>query len=161
VVKLVDLILVVLTPGAGDEIQTFKAGIMEIADIFVLNKADSPGTEKMEKQLRAMLELGFAARELPPVIKTVATKGKGVEILMAEVERLAGEKNQSFKEERRRKLLAWMLRDVLREKIFSLISRNIPDAEIDRLVLKIYRRETDPYTEADRLLSRLKRKQRP
>ncbi len=158
VVKLVDLIVVVLTPGAGDEIQTFKAGIMEIADIFVLNKADSPGIEKMERQLRAMLELGFSEEELPRIVRTVATKGKGVGELMSEVERLAGKKNWKFKEERRRKLIAWMLRDVLREKIFSLLSDCLSDEEIDRLALKIYRRETDPYTEADRLLSRLRRK---
>ncbi len=77
---------------------------------------------------------------------------------MSEVERLAGKKNWKFKEERRRKLIAWMLRDVLREKIFSLLSDCLSDEEIDRLALKIYRRETDPYTEADRLLSRLRRK---
>lgn len=158
VVKLADLVLVVLTPGAGDDIQTFKAGIMEVADIFVLNKADSPGIEKMERQLRAMLELSLAGQDLPPVVKTVATKGRGLDNLMAEVERLAGEKNRRFQEERRRKLLGWMLRDVLREKIFRLISRDVSEREIDRLALKIYRRETDPYTEADRLLDRLKRK---
>jgi len=158
VVKLADLVLVVLTPGAGDDIQTFKAGIMEIADIFVLNKADSPGMEKMEKQLRAMLELGFPEREPPPVLKTIATKGKGVASLMEEVERLARKKDRNFQEKRRRRLLAWMLKDVLREKIFRLISQDISDAEIEDLALKIYRRETDPYTEADRLLLRLKRK---
>jgi len=158
VVKLADLILLVLTPGAGDDIQTFKAGIMEIADIFILNKADSAGADKMERQLKAMLELGLADKDMPPVIKTVATKGKGVATLVAEVERLAGSQNRRFQEARRKKLLAWMLRDVLREKIFRVISQNIPDGEIARLAGKIYRRETDPYTEADRLIARLRQK---
>lgn len=158
VVRLADLILVVLTPGAGDEIQTFKAGIMEIADVFVLNKADSPGIEKMERELRAMLELGFGDKPLPPVIRTVATEGKGVESLMVEVERLTEERDRGFQEAKRQKLLGWMLRDVLREKISRLIKQKISEAEIERLALRIYRRETDPYTEADRLLARLRRK---
>jgi LAO/AO transport system kinase len=155
VVKLADLILVVLTPGAGDEIQAFKAGIMEIADIFVLNKADSPGADKTEKQLRAMLELGFQPRDPPPLVKTVATKGKGLEALMAEIGRLAGARNRRVQEEKRKKLLFWMLRDVTREKMFQLISRHVQDSELKELVDRIYRRETDPYTVADELIARL------
>jgi LAO/AO transport system kinase len=158
VVKLADLILVVLTPGAGDDIQTFKAGIMEIADIFVLNKADSPGAEKTEKQLRAMLELGFPHKDPPPLVKTVATKGKGVEALMAEIGRLTGARNRRVQEERRKRLLYWMLRDVTREKIFQLISRRVQDSELKELVDRIYRRETDPYTVADELIARLRLK---
>ncbi|MBA7636999.1 GTPase ArgK [subsurface metagenome] len=66
VVKLADIVLVILIPGAGDEIQAFKAGIMEIADIFVLNKADSPDAGKTERQIKAMLDLGFEGeREIP------------------------------------------------------------------------------------------------
>jgi len=161
VVKLADLILVVLTPGAGDDIQTFKAGIMEIADIFVLNKADSPGAEKMEKQLRAMLELGFQCKNLPPLVKTVATKGKGVEALIAEIGRLSGARNRRVQEERRKRLLFWMLRDVTREKIFQLISRHVQASELKELVDRIYRRETDPYTVADKLIARLRLKKEP
>jgi LAO/AO transport system kinase len=161
VVKLADLILVVLTPGAGDDIQTFKAGIMEIADIFVLNKADSPGAEKTEKQLRAMLEVGFPHKDPPPLVKTVATKGKGVEALMAEIGRLTGARNRRVQEERRKRLLYWMLRDVTREKIFQLISRRVQDSELKELVDRIYRRETDPYTVADELIARLRLKKEP
>lgn len=161
VVKLADLILVVLTPGAGDDIQTFKAGIMEIADIFVLNKADSPGAEKTEKQLRAMLELGFPHKDLPPLVKTVATKGKGVEALMAEIGRLTGARNRRVQEERRKRLLLWMLKDVTREKIFQLINRHVQDSELKELVDRIYRRETDPYTVADELIARLRLKREP
>ncbi len=161
VVKLADLILVVLTPGAGDDIQTFKAGIMEIADIFVLNKADSPGAEKTEKQLRAMLEMGCHQKELPPIVKTVATKGKGVDALMTEISRFVGAGNRRHQEERRKKLLFWMLQDVTREKIFRLISRHVQDSELKELVDRIYRRETDPYTVADELIDRLRLEKRP
>ncbi|MFZ2053328.1 MAG: methylmalonyl Co-A mutase-associated GTPase MeaB [Candidatus Aminicenantales bacterium] len=158
VVKLADLILVVLTPGAGDEIQTFKAGIMEIADIFVINKADHPGAEKMERQLRAMLELGLSTQEQPAVVKTVATKGKGMDELMAETERRIITRDRRFQEARRKKLLAWMLRDVMREKIDRLISRDIPETVFEEFIDKIYHRQADPYTVADELISRLKEK---
>lgn len=158
VVKLADLILVVLTPGAGDEIQAFKAGIMEIADIFVINKADHAGSEKMERQLRAMLELGLSKEDRPAVVKTVATKGKGMDELMAEVERRRHGRDPIFQEARRKKLLAWMLRDVIREKIGQLISRAVPESVFEKYVDQIYRRLTDPYTVAEELISRLKEK---
>jgi LAO/AO transport system kinase len=158
VVKLADLILVVLTPGAGDEIQAFKAGIMEIADIFVINKADHPGAEKMERQIRAMLELGLSTPDLPAVVKTIATKGTGMDGLMAEIERRSLTGDRRFQESRRKKLLAWMLRDVMREKIDRLISRDIPESVLEKFVDRIYRRQTDPYTVADELISRLKEK---
>ncbi len=87
VVKLADIVLVILIPGAGDEIQAFKAGIMEIADIFVLNKADSPDAGKTERQLKAMLDLGFERETLPPIVKTVATEGEGVEPLINEIDK--------------------------------------------------------------------------
>ncbi|MBN2408819.1 MAG: methylmalonyl Co-A mutase-associated GTPase MeaB [Candidatus Aminicenantes bacterium] len=158
VVKLADLILVVLTPGAGDEIQTFKAGIMEIADIFVINKADHPGAEKMQRQLRAMLEMGLSTPDLPAVVQTVATKGKGMDEVMAEIERRMLTRDGPGQEVRRKKLLSWMLKDVMREKIDRLISRDIPASVIDRYVDEIYHRQTDPYTVADELISRLKEK---
>lgn len=158
VVKLADLVMVVLTPGAGDDIQAFKAGIMEIADIFVINKADSPGVEKMVQQLEAMLEMGYPQRETPPIVKTVATRGSGVDLLMAETDRLLVSRPRRLREMRRKRLLSWMLRDVTREKILELIARRIPATEFERYVDKIYRRETDPYSAADRLLAALKRK---
>ncbi len=158
VVKLADLILVVLTPGAGDDIQAFKAGIMEIADIFVINKADSPGAEKMEKQLQAMLELGFPHQDVAPIVKTVATRGKGVDTLMVEMRRLIETTDRSVQETRRKRLIAWMLQDVTRERISRLINQNIAEADFDEFVDRIYRRETDPYTVADKLVARLKSK---
>jgi LAO/AO transport system kinase len=158
VVKLADLVLVVLTPDAGDEIQAFKAGIMEIADIFVINKADHPGAEKMERQLRAMLDLGLPDKDKPPVIKTVATKGKGMDGIISEVGRLMANQDQGVQEVRRKRLLTWMLREVTREKIDQLISRDISDSVFEDYVDQIYHRRTDPYTVADTLIARLKEK---
>jgi LAO/AO transport system kinase len=153
VVKLAD----VLIPGAGDEIQTFKAGLMEIADIFVLNKADSPEAEKTENELMAMLELGYGKKEIPPVVKTVATEGDGVEQLISEISRLVASKNQESRSARKKKLISWMLRDIIGEKIYQIVTQNVQDSEFERYVEKIYKKEVDPYTIADKIVSGLKK----
>jgi LAO/AO transport system kinase len=157
VVKLADIVLVIVTPGTGDEIQVFKAGIMEIADIFVLNKADSPGAERMERQLRAVLDLGLGGKGMPPVVKTVATKGEGVELLVNEVEALLASKNQEFLASRKKRLISWMLKDIINEKIYQDVAHHIPSFEFEDLVEKIYKREVDPYTVAEEIVGRLKR----
>ena len=157
VVKLADIVLVILIPGAGDEIQAFKAGIMEIADIFVLNKADSPDAEKTERQLKAMLDLGFEGDTMPPIVKTVATEGEGVEPLVNEIDKLVGSKSQEFIDSRKKRLISWMLRDIISEKIYQTVSQNIPESEFESLVERIFKREIDPYTVADEIVGRLKK----
>lgn len=157
VVKLADIVLVILIPGAGDEIQAFKAGIMEIADLFVLNKADSPGAEKTEKQLQAVLDLGFGGETVPPVVKTVATEGKGVKPLVTEIGKLVASKSQEFIDSRKKRLISWMLRDIISDKIYQAVSQNIPESEYESLIEKIYKREIDPYTVADKIVARLKK----
>jgi len=157
VVKLADIILVIIIPGAGDEIQAFKAGIMEIADIFVLNKADSPAAEKTERQLRAMLDLGFEGEAIPPVVKTVATEGEGVNLLVAEIDRFVANKSQEFLDSRKKRLISWMLRDIISEKIYQAITKNVQASEFESIVERIYKREIDPYTVADEIVGRLKK----
>jgi len=157
VVKLADLILVILVPGAGDDIQVFKAGIMEIADIFVLNKADSPMTERTERQLRAMLDLGFGGKNPPPVVKTVATEGKGVDNLVDEIDKLVKDKDRELRESRKKRLIPWMLRDIISEKIYHSITQSIDEAEFENLIERIHRREIDPYTVADEIVERLRK----
>ena len=87
IASLADVTVVVLVPGMGDEVQSLKAGMMEIADIFVVNKADCEGAERVEAEVHAMQGLGEAIH-VAPVVRTVATTGKGVAELMVEVERL-------------------------------------------------------------------------
>jgi LAO/AO transport system kinase len=157
VVKLADIVLVILIPGAGDEIQAFKAGIMEIADIFVLNKADSPDAGKTERQIKAMLDLGFEGDTLPSIVKTVATEGEGVEPLINEIDKLIRSKNQEFINSRKKRLISWMLRDIISEKIYQAVSQNIPESEFESLVERIFKREIDPYTVADEIVGRLKK----
>lgn len=157
VVKLADVILVILVPGAGDDIQVFKAGIMEIADIFVLNKADSEGTERTERQLKAMLDLGLGGKDIPPVVKTVATSGEGVGLLVKEVQRFVAGKDKEFRSSRKKRLISWMLRDIVNERIQQGVSNQVKPSEFESLVERIYRRETDPYTVADELVGRMKK----
>jgi len=156
VVKLADMILVILTPGTGDDIQAFKAGIMEIADIFVLNKADSPETEKVERQLKAMLDLGLNKKEIPPIIKTVATTGQNVDSLVEQIESFAVNQKEELKIARKKRLILWMLRDIIREKIDQLINQNIKESEFNDYVNQIYKREMDPYTLSEDLIRNLK-----
>lgn len=155
IVRHSDLVAVVLTPQAGDEIQAFKAGVMEIGDLFVLNKADLPEAERAERQLRSMLELAGSGDSLPPIIKTVATKGEGIEKLQATIKALIQQKDQGSVVSRRKKLAAWHLREVIREKLVSLLFEVVPPEEFGFLVEKIIAGEIDPYTAADLMCERI------
>ncbi len=157
VVKLADIILVVLIPGAGDEIQVFKAGIMEIADIFILNKADSSLADRTERQLKAMLDLGLVGKTPPPVIKTVATEGKGVNKLVNELDKLVKDRSQELRDARKKRLIPWMLMDIISEKIYHSVTQDIKASEFEDFIERIHRREIDPYTVADTIVERLKK----
>ena len=157
VVKFADLILVVLIPGAGDEIQAFKAGLMEIADIFVLNKADSPEADKTEKQLQAMLDLGLKDRSVPSVVKTVATEGRGISALFEEMERVLSTRDHELQTYRKKRLISWMLKDIINDKLYKMVSKKILDSELEDFIAKIYQREVDPYTIADQIIKRLEK----
>lgn len=156
VVKLADIILVVLFPGSGDEIQIFKAGIMEIADIFVLNKSDSPETEKAERQLRAMLELDFNKEGTTPVVKTVATEGMGIEQLISEISRFISDKDKAERASRKKRLISWMLKDIIAEKVYQTVAKDVQASVWEEFVEKIYKREIDPYTVAEEIVRRMK-----
>jgi LAO/AO transport system kinase len=156
VVKFADIILVVLIPGAGDEIQAFKAGLMEIADIFVLNKADSPETDKTEKQLQAMLELGLKDQPIPPVKKTIATDGRGIQALFEEMQRILAARDCELQSARKKRLISLMLKDIISDKLYSSVSERISDSELEDLIVRIYKRELDPYTAADELIAKSK-----
>ncbi len=88
IARLADVTLVLLTPGMGDDVQAMKAGVMEIADVFVLNKSDLPGAERVEQEIQALLSVSPRAEKWqPPIVKTVATENKGVEQLLAAIEK--------------------------------------------------------------------------
>ena len=157
VVKLADITIVVLIAGVGDDIQTFKAGIMEIADIFVLNKADSPETEKTERQVKAMLELGLKKENLPAGVKTIATTGEGMDHLLEEIEKLSHLQDKQSREERKKRLLNWMLKDIIADKIYQELMNRYSPQDFDKFIDWIYKRKTDPYTLAEKIVADLKR----
>jgi len=153
VVKLADLVLVVVTPGSGDEIQTFKAGLMEIADIFVINKADSPAADDLERQLRAMLELGLKKDLLPDVLRTTATKGEGIDLLYQAMQKWLSNRDEGKIESRKKTFIRWMLKDLISLKLYEHVAQSLSEADYAELVDKIYHRQSDPYSVVDDILS--------
>ena len=159
IVKTAHMTLVVLVPGMGDDIQTMKAGVMEIGDIFVINKADRDGVARTEWELEALLSL--SSREdgwEPPIVKTVATRGEGILELLEGIEKyraLLGEPQS-----RTRREVPWFrqrLVEKLRDHLTRDLLERIPEEELDRYAEKMMTRELDPYTIMDLLLKNLDR----
>ena len=154
VVRTAQVTVVVLVPGMGDEIQSIKAGIMEIGDVFVVNKADRPDIAKAEQELRSALSLASRPDGWdPPIVKTVATVGEGItELTQALTSYHQFVAKDGPARERQlellRQRLVEMIRDGLTERILARISRE----ELDRHAEKLANRETDPYTLVDQLL---------
>jgi LAO/AO transport system kinase len=148
IVRLAEITIVILVPGMGDDVQTIKAGIMEIADIFVINKSDHDGAERVEREIRGLQSL--ATRHdgwTPPIVKTVASEGKGVEELAAAIatyeaylqkENLALKKSVENWQER----LVEMLRDAMLEKARAQLG----DGNVARLAAEVAEHKRDPYT---------------
>ncbi|MGQ9824655.1 MAG: methylmalonyl Co-A mutase-associated GTPase MeaB [Desulfotomaculales bacterium] len=155
IMHVADSVVVVLTPGAGDSIQAIKAGIMEIADIFAVNKSDQPGAEKMALEIEMMLDLYTAEISWrPPVVKTSAVSGMGAEDLLAAIERHQRyilEKG-SFQKKRAEQLRSETL-EILDRKWQQLVRREMKlSEEVNRLLDSVARRELDPYTAASSIL---------
>lgn len=156
VVKLADMVMVVVTPGSGDEIQTFKAGIMEIADLFVINKADLAGTEELGRQLTAMLDLGLKDKARPAVYKTAAASGKGIEALSQSMEMWLKTRDPAVIETRKKTYIRWVLRDIILSRFFQDVMKDLSDTDLTDMIDEIYRRQRDPYSAADDILNRFK-----
>jgi LAO/AO transport system kinase len=155
IVKLAEVSIVVLVPGMGDDIQALKAGIMEIGDIFVINKCDRPGVEKMERAVLTMLSLAHRADGWqPPIVKTVATKGEGIDELLETVQRsylffqnstTRAHKKQEAERQRIITLLEERLVHMAVEQVFS-------DGELNKLVAEIVERRKDPYSVVEQIV---------
>jgi LAO/AO transport system kinase len=141
-------------PGTGDEIQALKAGIMEIADIFVVNQADREGADKLAQAIAANQSLQPAAANewRPPILKTVATTGDGVAELWAAIKQFLAHSAQAAAA-RRRLRQAYRLRELLSQQFLQQLERTLPAGHLDRLVDRIAAREIDPYTVARELLA--------
>lgn len=155
VVKAADISVVVLVPGMGDDIQAIKAGIMEIGDIFVINKADRDGVNSTEKELEALLSL--AAREdawEPPIVKTVATESKGIKELAVAIENYQQfHLNAQGTDGRRHAIARWRILELLRERlVLQTLESNSASEKLDRLAGEVASRQRDPYSAVEELL---------
>ena len=156
IVRTADVSLVTIVPGSGDEVQALKAGIMEIADIFVVNKADREGADRTVASIEALLSLqSFAAGEWrPPIIKTEATTGKGVPELLDAVERFRAH-TAATQGSRRRARAEWRMRELLAQRFVEHVERRVLSAgEFGAMLDRIAAREADPYTIADEIFGR-------
>jgi LAO/AO transport system kinase len=156
IIRTADISIVTLVPGTGDEVQALKAGIMEIADIFVVNKADREGAERLVSAVEANLALQtYGDGEWrPPILKTVATTGQGVPELVASIS-MFREHSQRTQAVRRRTRSEYRLRELVSHRFMEHLERDVLETgELGTVVDRIASRELDPYSAADDLLNR-------
>jgi GTPase len=147
IAELAQTTIVALQPGSGDSIQVLKAGIMEIADIFVVNKADHPMADQLRREIRSMMEMQHWSGWVPELVATQALEGKGVEELVAAIERHAVYLNETGEIERRR-------RDAFKHQVRQLALGRM-ERRLDRALEAQPRNGLDPYEAADRVISEL------
>jgi LAO/AO transport system kinase len=156
VVRTADISIVVVVPGTGDEVQALKAGIMEIADIFVVNKADRDGADRTAASVEGMLALDHpeAGEWRPPVLRTEATSGTGVPELIAMIERFKAETGPALGA-RRRARAEWRLREIIgRQFMTHLDTHVLAPGEFDRLLDRVAARDVDPYAAVASVMAR-------
>jgi len=156
IIRTADVSVVTLVPGTGDEVQALKAGIMEIADIFVVNKADREGADRLVSAVEANLALHpyGPADWRPPILKTVATHGDGISELDAAITAFR-EHGRAMQAVRRRSRSAYRLRELVSQRFLARLEREVLGAgEFDAIVDRVAARELDPYTAARDLLTR-------
>jgi LAO/AO transport system kinase len=156
IVRLADITVVILVPGMGDDVQTSKAGIMEIADIFVINKSDREGAERVEREIRAMQSL---ARRLdgwtPPIVKTVAIEGKGVgelAVTIADYEAYLRKENLLLK----RNIQNWRERlvDMVRDAMLERARVELSDGRVEQYAAQIAEHKLDPYSLVEEIVGK-------
>jgi LAO/AO transport system kinase len=150
IIREADVVLLVLVPGLGDDVQALKAGVMEIADVFTVNKADREGADRVERELAQLLSLAPEGSVRPPVVKTVASTGQGITDLATAIDSVAAHSHGRI-EKHRRKFL-----DLLSEGFLTRACEAwMGSGRLDTLAESFARREADPYTAAQELLRRI------
>ncbi|HEV3469333.1 MAG TPA: methylmalonyl Co-A mutase-associated GTPase MeaB [Pyrinomonadaceae bacterium] len=156
IVKTADVSVVVLVPGMGDDIQAIKAGIMEIGDVFVINKADRDGVLRTEKELEALLSLAHRPDLWsPPIVRTVATENKGLEELASAIESYRDfQKGAGAGSERRRSIARWRLLELLRERLLARALETEGARErLDELARGVADKRRDPYSAVEEFIA--------
>jgi LAO/AO transport system kinase len=147
-----DVSVVVLVPGMGDDVQALKAGVMEIADVFVVNKADRDGADRTEAEIESLLGLqAYAADEWrPPIVRTQATSGAGIDGLLDAIERFRERRERI--DARRRTRAAAELRSIVSHELMKRVESQLEDSAMKGLVDQIAARTMDPYTAAQQVV---------
>jgi LAO/AO transport system kinase len=175
IVRTADISIVVVVPGTGDDVQAMKAGIMEIGDIFVVNKSDREGADRAAQAIAASLSLGTASASgrkgrhdsdvasafrrkteesgwTPPIVKTEATRAVGIDELWRQIGRYrehAGDRQADRRRERQRV----RLRELLARRLMQRIESSLPSGEIERMAARVAARELDPYSAVDEIIA--------
>ncbi len=156
IVRLADVTVVILVPGMGDDVQTIKAGIMEIADIFVINKSDRDGVERVEREILSLQSLATRADSwVPPIVKTVASAGTGIEDLanaIADYESHLLRGNLALK----RNIQNWQDRlvDMLRDALLEKARAELGNGRLEQYAAQVAEHKRDPYTLVEEIISR-------
>ncbi len=162
IVRLADVTVVILVPGMGDDVQSLKAGIMEIADIFVINKADREGAERVAREIKAVQSLSMRADDwVPPVVKTVATSGTGVAELAEAVDAYEAFLSTSDRG-RRRRIANWQsrLRQMLRDEVLHrIVQQAFSDDAVGHYATQVASHQRDPYSLIDEIVGKLARQE--
>lgn len=156
IIRTADISIVTLVPGTGDDVQALKAGIMEIADIFVVNKADRDGADRLVSAVEANLALHPYGPDdwRPPIIKTVATTGEGLPELLAAIGQFRAHSGTQ-QSARRRTRSAYRLRELVSQRFMARLEREVlAPGEFDAVVDRVAGRELDPYSAANDLVAR-------
>jgi LAO/AO transport system kinase len=156
IVKTADVSVVVLVPGMGDDIQAIKAGIMEIGDVFVINKADREGVLRTEKELEALLSLAHRPDFWnSPIVKTVATENRGIEDLAKAIESYNDfQKTGESSLIRKQAIARWRLLELLRETLLAkTLKANGAGEKLEKLALEVAEKKRDPYSAVEDILN--------
>jgi len=159
VVRAADVTVVVLVPGMGDEVQAMKAGIMEIGDVFAINKADRDGVLRTERELETLLSISERSDGwTPPIIKTVATENSGTEALagaIADYKRFIGDKGGQA-HGRRINTAEHRIIELLRDRLLkTALSRGVTNTQLRELASDVAERRRDPYSVVDEIIKRI------
>jgi len=151
VARTADVTIVVLVPGMGDDVQVMKAGVMEIADIFLVNKSDREGADRTVAEIESLLGLHvYDANEWrPPVIVTEATTGRGLDELIDTIERFRGQ--SALVDSRRRARASAQLRSIVADRLMKEVDLRVTGVEMEQLVDRIAARALDPYSAANEI----------
>ena len=157
IVRLADITIVILVPGMGDDVQTIKAGIMEIADIFVINKSDREGAERVEREIRAMQSLAVRSDNwTPPIVKTVASEGVGVKELATAIAQYEGYlKKENLLAQKTAHNWQERLIEMLRDAMLDRAREHMSNGRMSEYAAEIAEHRRDPYTLIEEIVGRL------